>query len=241
MDVREFTLAALPMLGAKVAQEAPGIYLAEERTAREYIRFESGPDDGRRTTACTATAPAFQRLVKRTIASGVHDIDDLDPDAAKASEVAAQEWASRQGARLTSAQVTDVRRMFLGEALLRVRATVAHDSYERIVSCRCEPDPHFNQAGQSDLGALPPNISDAAILGLDVAQLKDAAERETKRLRNSPASILSAANTRWLPPAVMGANARKLEDEFTPRIDITLVGVQGSPVARGEDRDAVRV
>ena len=41
MDVREFTLATLPMLGAKVTQEAPDIYLAEERSAREYIRFKS--------------------------------------------------------------------------------------------------------------------------------------------------------------------------------------------------------
>ena len=120
-----------------------------------------------------------------------------------------------------------MRRMFLGEALLRVRATVAHDSYERIVACRCEPDPHFNQAGQSDLGALPPNISDATILGLDVAQLKYAAERDEAIAELSRFYL----ERREHEMAAAGSDERKrkrLEDEFTPRIDITLVGVQGS-------------
>jgi superfamily II DNA or RNA helicase len=226
MDLRAFTLAALPMLGAKVSEDAPGVYLAEERSARDYICFEAIPDSNRKAIIYTAAAPEFQRLVKRVIASGIHDLEDADPDANKATEAVARQWASRKGATLTAAQATEVRRAFSGEAMLRVRATVAHDSYERIVTCDCAPETHFRVAGSQDLAPLPPNISDAAILGLDINQLKDAAERD-EAIAEFSRFYLERREHEMASAGTDQRKRKKLEDEFTPRIDITLVGVRG--------------
>jgi hypothetical protein len=44
-----------------------------------------------------------------------------------------------------------VRRCFEGKALVRVRATVAHDSYERLAEVGCAPEEHRAHAVRSGL------------------------------------------------------------------------------------------
>ena len=87
-----------------------------------------------------ALPAAFSRLVSNMIATGVHRVEDADNDPARQAEDIARGWIGTFGATLVGTKVDGVRRCFEGKALVRVRATVAHDSYERLVEVPCAPD-----------------------------------------------------------------------------------------------------
>jgi hypothetical protein len=135
MDVPTFTLSALRMLGFRVSEPQSGVFLAEERGAKEYGTFEEKRTGDRRISLYSSQSPAFQRLVKRVAVSGIHDVKDADANPeADAAEIARQ-WLAGNGAGMTGHSIASVERSFGGNALLRVRANTAHDSYERLVSC----------------------------------------------------------------------------------------------------------
>ena len=140
--------------GARVAEEQHGVYLVQGKDGHERICFEAKPDDLRPLVLYGASTPPFQRLVKRTIASGVHNVNDADPDRRVECEKLAAQWAEYVGATPKEAKATAVTAAFTGDALLRVRATVAHDGYEQLVSCRCEEDEH-QQPSKGDTGLSP--------------------------------------------------------------------------------------
>lgn len=97
LDPREFTLAALKFLKIQLTEETNGLLRAEENGGREYIRFADPADPARRTTLYAPGAPAFERLVNRVVASGLHKVEDLDQDPTRASRETAQTWVSQFG------------------------------------------------------------------------------------------------------------------------------------------------
>jgi len=225
MDVQPFTLAALAMLGAAVREERTGIYLAESRDSRERIRFEFGVHPDVMATDYNSQAPAFQRLVKRSIASGLHNIADADAGISSASTDTARRWVESFGAKLDKAAPARARRDFFGTALLRVRATVAHDSYERLVSVTCDASASESDA-IANFDALPKTIRDLALVGLDRDKLitagkNDDAIAEFQRFYEERRDIEVKA---------AGDDPRKQKkqaDDFTPRLEMTLVGLEG--------------
>ena len=86
MDACQFTLAALESEGARITGDGDGVYSVQAKGYRESICFEARPDDPRPLVLYTPLTPPFQRLVKRTVASGIHSVmdEDLNPkDAAR--------------------------------------------------------------------------------------------------------------------------------------------------------------
>jgi superfamily II DNA or RNA helicase len=227
MDVREFTLRAFPFLGAKLTMSGHGVFLAEENATRELLTFEPQPDEDRQTVLYTSSSPAFQRLVKRVIASGWHDVADLDQNPAQAGEAVAKRWANGLGAELQSVTTKAVRRIFQGEALVRVRATVAHDSYERIVTCRCDPENRTNKGGQVLLEPLPHTVEDMALLGVNVESVANSVG-EDKAIAEFCRFYLERREQEVAAAGDDKRKRQKLNDEFTPRLDMTLAGLQGS-------------
>jgi hypothetical protein len=227
MDVPDFTLAAFEMEGARVAEEGDGVYLVHSKEGHDRICFEAKPDDPRPLVLYDASAPPFQRLVKRTIASGVHNVNDADPDPRAECEKLASQWAERVGATLKETKASAVTAAFTGNALLRVRATVAHDSYEQLISCCCEGDEH-QQTSKGDAGLSPVEriVRDPAALGIDIAKLSEAGERDeaiTEFCR-------FYEERRQVEVEAAGSDARKrqkLSEDFTPRLDMSLVGLEG--------------
>jgi superfamily II DNA or RNA helicase len=224
-EPRDFALKALDTLGVRITAEPNGLYLAEENGGREYIRFGEQTSSDLRTTFYNAGTPAFQRLVSRIISTGIHEVEDLDQDPAKNCKEIARAWTKEFGAESTSAEIGDVFRVFDGTATVRVRATVAHDSYERLVDIPCSKEDHRTMAGRAGLNILPRTIERPETLGIKIEKLKKSAsldegisefsrfylerrEHETKR----------AADER---------KRKKLEDEFTPRLEMTLVALEG--------------
>ncbi|MCP3447315.1 SNF2-related protein [Bradyrhizobium sp. CCGUVB14] len=228
MEPKDFTLSALRMLGASVKEEVPGIFLAESNDRRERIRFEDGVGAGQAAILYGPQTSAFQRLVDRSIATGIHNVTDADTNVAAEANRLVREWMSGFEAKELSISASKVRRSFNGSALLRIRATVAHDSYERLVSVDCKNSEHsVEQLGQEGLVPLPKTIKDMAVAGVDRQRLIAASESddaiaEFRRFYEE---------RRELEMKAAGEDERKrkkLEDDFTPRLEMTLVGLEGT-------------
>jgi len=227
MDAREFTLAALKSLGAEVTPCGPGVYLLEEDGGREWIRFNEEDGADRRATLYALGSAPFSRLVSRMIATGVHQVKDVDDDPARQADEISRGWVGSFGATPIATKVEGVRRCFEGKALVRVRATVAHDSYERLVEVPCAPGDHKAHAVRSGLYKLTDVIENAQYLGIDTGRLVDAAGRDPGIAEFCRFYIERRAQAM----GAAGDDARKrkkLEDDFTPRLELTVVALEGT-------------
>jgi len=225
MEPSEFTLKALDVLGVRITAEPNGLYLVEESGSREYIRFEEQVASNLRTTLYSPATPAFQRLVGRIVATGIHEVEDLDRDPARNCEAIARKWSKNFGGETTSIAINEVVRGFDGTAVVRVRATVAHDSYERLVAIPCSRKDHHTTTGRAGLEAIPRTIERPEALGLKVEELKNAAgvdeavsEFSRFYLERREYETKHAGDER---------KRKKLQDEFTPRLEMMLVALEG--------------
>jgi superfamily II DNA or RNA helicase len=227
MEPRTFTLSAFKSLGAHITPQPSDLYLAEENGGREYIRFEEGAGAGTRSTLYAPGTTAFLRLVSRVIATGIHEVEDLDQNPVKETEEITRRWVLTFDGTPKAIEVEEVRRCFEGTALVRVRATVAHDSYERLVEVSCSPTEHYTQTDRSGLGPLPPTNENPITFGLNIESLADAAKLDTAISEFSRFYLERRAQE----VQAAGGDERKkkkLEDEFTPRLEMTLVALEGS-------------
>ncbi len=226
MEAREFTLRALASLGVTISQKAPDLYRAEEDGGWEYIRFGETVVPDVRSTLYMAGSPAFQRLVSRVIASGLHDIADLDIEPIKTSGTIAKRWVSEFGADVQKVEVEKGTRTFGGKALLRVRATVALDSYERLVHAPCTHEDHKGAGSKSALAPLPKAIEEPLSLGLDPEKLTRAAQ-DDNAISEFCRFYLERREQEFKSAGADDRKRKKLEDDFTPRLQVSLVGLEG--------------
>jgi hypothetical protein len=116
MDAHEFTLAAIKSLGMKATPSGLGLYLVEEDGAPEWICFDEKIGRERRATLYAPGSAAFSRLVDRMIATGVHQVQDVDDDPPRRSDEIGRAWIASFGATPLSTKVEEVRRCFEGNA-----------------------------------------------------------------------------------------------------------------------------
>lgn len=225
MNYREFTLRALSYLGVKVSEEPNGLYLAEENGGREFIRFEEQSDLPIRSSHYAPGSPPFQRLVSRIISTGIYDVEDQDSNLTRACEEIAKTWVESFGARFVAVDLGDALRAFGGNAAVRVKANVAHDRYERLVEVPCSSEDHRSLGSKSGLAALPRTIEQPKAIGLDTKRIKEAASLDEGiaefcrfYLERREYEIERTADER---------KRKKLHDEFTPSLEMTLVGIDG--------------
>jgi superfamily II DNA or RNA helicase len=227
MELPAFTLAAFKTLDAKVSDAGSGLYQVQEKDGRQLIAFDPQPENTPRVTVYAAQAPAFQRLVKRVVTSGMHCIEDTDVDPGSKARRLATEWIERMGAKASALDIAAVTKTFAGEALLRVRATTAHDSYERLVSCSCQAEVHRrSMTGDAGLAPLEKIIREPNAVGIDVGRLRDAAEKDQAIAEFSRFYLERGA----IEVQAAGQDERKrqkLVDDFTPRLEVSLVGLDG--------------
>ncbi len=226
MSPREFTLAGLKMLGV-LTPTPPDLYLAEENGGREYIRFTEHPAGNLRSTFYTPGSGAFQRLVGRVIATGIHEVDDLDHQPGRASEEIVRRWIEEFGAKPRSIEAVEGRRAFDGEALVPVRATVAHDSYERLVDVPCGATDHSQANGRAALAHLERTIEDPTKVGVDLEKLTDVAVAD-KAISEFSRFYLERRDLEVAAAADDERKRRKLQEDFTPRLSMTLAGLRGT-------------
>jgi len=227
MGAREFSLAALELLGGRVTAVGDDVHLVEREGAAEHIRFTEQAVTGVQSILYAPGAPAFLRLVSQITATGVHRVTDRDHSPGRDALDVARRWVESFGGAFTTGAVGTVRRCFDGTALILARATVAHDSYERLVAIDCSPSDHCGAPNRSGLEPLTRTIDDAAALGLNLAMVAEAAHRDEgisefcRFYSERRAQETEAAGDDY-------QKRTKLEDEFTPRVNLVLVGLEGS-------------
>jgi superfamily II DNA or RNA helicase len=227
MSVKEFTLSGLKILGARISPNPPDLYLVEETGGSHYIRFESSTSANIKSILYDESSTAFRRLVDRVTATALHNVRDLDRDPEERSGAIAREWIASFGGTPKAVDVESVSRRFDGAALVRVRATVLHDSYERLLEVPCSPDRHAYKDGQPALRALGSTVTNVAEVGLNLEKVAEAASvddgiSEFSRfyLDRREYEVRSAGDDE--------RKRRRLFDEFSPRFEATIVGMEGA-------------
>lgn len=226
MSAKEFTLEALKSSGAEVTEQAQGIFLSEQNGSREYIRFaEQENGHSQSTLYAPGTAP-FSRLVSRIIASGVHGVRDLDERPKEDTVEIAREWIRGFGGTPDRIEIEDVGRCFEGKALVRARVTVTHDSYERLIEIPCSANKHNAWMNGEGLLEIPSNLEDPTSLGIDDELLVQAAKRDDG-ISEFSRFYLERREQEMLSARDDERKRKKLQDDFTPRIESTLVALDG--------------
>lgn len=226
MTLRDFTLAAFKCLGALITSEPPYRYLLEDKGKREHIHFDENTGGMEKSTLYAPGAPAFLRLVSRIITTGICAVEDMDRNPAGETEKHVRQWVHGFSGKIRSMDTEQMHRCFKGTAIIRVRATVVHDSYERLVEVSCSPEVHHRQIDRSGLAPLSDTIQNPEILGININILADAARLD------GPISEFCRfyLERRALEMDAAGGDERKkkkLEDEFTPRLEMTIVAIEG--------------
>jgi superfamily II DNA or RNA helicase len=227
MDIRSFVLAALENEGTHLFKQSPDIYISELNGKRELIHF----NNERINTELISTlyqpgASAFERLVTKIASKNLHRIEDSDQDILIRIENISKNWVNSFNSNFIALQIKEVWRCFSDSALIRARVTVAHDSYERLIEVMCTPNEHCINLGQRWIEPINDIIEDVSSIGLIANNLIEKTKLDpgitefcrfyTERLVQE----LKAA----------GDNLRKkkkLEEDFTPRLEFTLVGLDG--------------
>jgi len=227
MEFEPFVRAAFKGLGGSVEDIAPGVLRIRTRNGSEYARLCEDVDPHYAKVPLYAPgSPSFLRLVDRLTSSGLHRVADDDSNLQRAAQELALSWAKGFGGVEAHAEIANVRRNFGGSVTARVRAITAHDCYERLIDVACNPDDHGN-ARRNGVATMPDLIEDPAATGLNTSLIVEAAQRDpdvaefTRFYLERRAQEMASA--RGDP-----RKQKKLEDEFTPQIDTTLVAMQGN-------------
>lgn len=227
MSAEKFVITALENKGAVVEKERKGVYKIQNGRKVEIIRFsnEHLSNIGKSTLYAPGT-PEFDRLVRSYASNTLHEVEDADKNIEENINQLISKWTGKFDSELQKIEIKQVRRFFSGKAIVRVRATVAHDSYERLVEVKCKPDEHYASYKKDGLENVGDLIESPLVVGVNPEALSDKAAKDS--------SVLDFCRFYTERRAVEVASAgddlrkkKKLEDEFTPRLELSLVGLQG--------------
>jgi superfamily II DNA or RNA helicase len=227
MTARDFVLAGLQALGAKLTEQPPDAFLCDLDGRLDQIRFSEDPDPEARSVLYAPGSQAFDQLITRVTQSGVHDVRDADASPQQRAQALCDDWVKSFGGTLRSTKLVKVIRAFEGEALLQVRATVAHDSYERLIPVDCSSADHQMADGVAALDPMPPVIEDPKKVGVSL-------DRTTRSVMLDPgiAEFCRFYTERRAEELHAAGNdlrmSKKLEDDFTPRLQITVTALRGT-------------
>jgi superfamily II DNA or RNA helicase len=226
LDAKQFVLRAFPVLGAAVRQESSDLYAAVGEEGRELFRFSDTQADVRASIRYAPGSPAFQRLVDRITTTGIHALEDADLKPGAEAARIVKHWTASFGGSVAAIKLTGVERCTQGNATLRVRATVAHDSYERLLRVSCDPSEHKTASNKDGLGPIAPIVEDPHAVGVRPELLGAAAEQDP----SISEFVRFYKERRDQELAGAGDDERKrkrLEEDFTPKLEMTLVSLQG--------------
>src|SRR3989344_1224989 len=179
MDAPSFVLAALRKLGAKLSLKSNGLYTSELDGKSELIRFENNGSSILDSSALyTPGSAAFERLVGKVTSNGLHRVADNDKNILLIVERIIHEWIESFGAIYDKMDIQEVLRLFTGKATVRVRATVAHDSYERLVEVECAPEEYFSRLTGTGVEPIGDPIENPTSVGAVLEKIVEKARQD---------------------------------------------------------------
>ena len=182
--------------------------------------------------------PDFERLVSRTINKGLHCVEDIDKDAITVANKASSGWVEAFGGDLSQLKIKEKEHCFNGTALVKVRATVAHDSYERLVEVRCSEEDHHNIDNKTSLDLI--QVNDPATIGIMDSHIIREAKADpgiTEFCRFYIERLKYELQAAGDDPR----KKKKIEDDFTPRLEYALVGLKGNMHRRLKTRVSYKI
>lgn len=223
MDPKTFVLAALTKLGAEISELPSGLFASVINGRKELIRFNNDSITFTSTLYAQGT-PAFERLVSAITNLSLHNVTDEDSNSLDKSIEIAKSWIASFGGTYLRNSTKEIYCCFEGIAIVRVRATVAHDSYERLVEINCSAEEHY--CIKNDLELISDSLSEPSEFGLITEKLK------SKAIQDPGISEFCRFYLERMSQELTAAGRderkrKKLEDDFTPRIEISLVGIEG--------------
>lgn len=225
MIAEEFVLAALKSAGTPFIPESEGIYRSERDGKVDRICFEEAHSSN--AVLYRPGTGAFSRLVAGITGKGSHNVEDADDKPLAKAQQIAKEWVGTFGGKLCSATIEDVKRSFSGTALVKVRATVGHDSYERLVNVPVALGDAWIEAGIAGTSPLSDPLKNPDAVGLSSALVVNKALEDQGIVEFCRFYV----ERRKQELSASGADLRKrkkIEDDFTPRLEAHLVGLEGS-------------
>lgn len=225
MGAEQFVLAAMNSLGTPLIAESEGIYRSERDGKVDRVCFDEAHSSS--AVLYRPGTGAFSRLVAGITGRGLHTVEDLDDKPRAKAEQMAKEWVESFGGKFRSAIVEDVTRSFSGTALVKVRATVGHDSYERLVNVPVALGDAWIAAGVTGTSPITDPLKNPDAVGLSSAvvtkkALEDEGIVEFCRFyveRRKQELTASGGDLR---------KRKKIQDDFTPRLETHLVGIEGN-------------
>ena len=225
IGAQEFVLLALSSLGTRLIPESDGVYVSEHDGKMDRICFDEIHSSN--AVLYHPGTPAFSRLVTRMVDAGLHRALDLDEKPAGKAQQMAKEWVEGFGGNFRAIQISEALRSFVGVATVRVRATVGHDSYERLVDVPVSPDEHWIPAGLTGASPISDPLKNPEAVGLNSASIVEKAT-EDPGVAEFCRFYLDRRTQELASAGTDARKRKKVEDDFTPRLDTTLVGMDGT-------------
>lgn len=230
MSITDFTLGALNKKNISISQESDDIYSIKYEGKHEKISFSNSND----AIVCKPGVPFFERLVTEMVNEPISLIVDVDENIEELTKDIVNKWISKFDGELVFADNKKFQVTFTGQAILRVNITVAHDSYERLLKIDCSTNSEMS-SNYLLKETISNYINNPEMFGLSADYFKgkifdDCGVFEfcnfyQKRLEHELMSVDGDE-----------MKTRKIEDDFTPRIDVSLVALDGK-ISRNSEID----
>lgn len=228
IDAQNFVLLALKYIGAIITKQSETKYLSEFWGRKELIRFDNdwiSRENFTTSTLYVPGSPAFDKLVAKITAKSLHKIEDDEANILIKVDKIAKDWVESFGWNYISSSKIDVCRSFIGTALIRVRATVAHDSYERLTEVFCNPNEHFNNEWLEALNPISKTIVNPTSLGLTNNELIEKSKLDpwiVEFCRFYSSRLEYELRETWNDER----KRKKIEDDFTARLWFALLWLE---------------
>lgn len=226
MEPNVFVLAALANLGTQFTRESDGVYASERDGKIDRICFDEAHSSN--AVLYRPGTPSFSRLASQIAANSLHRIQDVDEKPGARAEAMAKEWIGSFGGNFRAAQVQGVERSFAGTAVVRVRATVGHDSYERLVDVLIPRGEHWIPAGLAGASPISDPLKNPEAVGVDPTVLMQKAIQDEGGVAEFCRFYLDRRKQELEAAGADPRKRKKIEDDFTPQLEAFLVGLEGT-------------
>lgn len=225
MEPDVFALRALASLGTEFRPESEGIYMSQRDGKVDRICF----DEAHASSAVLYRpgTPAFNRLASRIAANSLHRVQDIDERPVARAEATAKEWVESFGGNFRNAKVQGVERSFAGTAIVRVRATVGHDSYERLVDVVIPAGEQWVSAGVAGASPISDPLKNPESVGLEQASLIQKATQD-EGVAEFCRFYLDRREQELQAAGTDQRKRKRIQDDFTPQLEAFLVGLEGT-------------
>ncbi len=225
LSAKEVSLLGLESLGGKISQIDIDSYSCNLDGDIKIIQFNEDLKSPDSDLYAPGTS-SFESLVGKITSSPLHNVSDVDDGILQKIDEISRKWVNSFNGDFKNYNIKDVYRCFDGKTLIRVRSTVACDSYERLIESDCSSIEHNNKI-KNGLDKIPNTIEDPSSIGIIIDKIinninADEGISEFCRFYNERKSIeIQSAGDDLI-------KRKRLNDDFTPRLNVNMVGVEGT-------------